>query len=143
MAADNALPLVGSETLVPAIVVSIDARRLTVRDANDRIHEADLLYTSDNSPLTLAPGDTVLLLLDPQRGALILGRVGASGSLHAPAREEATDELTLEAKSCLTLKCGDGSITLRQDGKILIKGKNLVSLAMETNRIKGGSVSIN
>ena len=53
------------------------------------------------------------------------------------------DELTLEAASQLSLKCGEGSITIRNDGKILIKGKNLVSLALETNRIKGGSVAIN
>ena len=53
------------------------------------------------------------------------------------------DELVLEAKHTLTLRVGDGSITIREDGKILIKGKDLVSHAARTNRIKGGSVQIN
>ena len=51
--------------------------------------------------------------------------------------------MVLEAKRRLTLKCGDGSITIREDGKILIKGKDLVSHATRMNRIKGGAVQIN
>jgi len=52
------------------------------------------------------------------------------------------EELDLEARETLTLKCGDGSITIRRDGKILIKGKDLVSHAKRMNRIKCGAVSI-
>jgi len=51
--------------------------------------------------------------------------------------------LILDAHEELTLKCGKSSITLRKDGKIVIKGMHLVSWAGETNRIKGGSVAIN
>jgi hypothetical protein len=51
--------------------------------------------------------------------------------------------LTLDAHEELTLKCGKSSITLRKDGKIVIKGMHLVSWAGGTNRIKGGSVAIN
>jgi hypothetical protein len=98
----------------------------------------DLLVTA-GEPLLLGLGDAVLVFpIAPGRG-IILGRIGPTS---APA-PETPDELVLEAKSNLSLQCGDGSITIRKDGKILIKGKNLVSLAMETNRIKGGSVSIN
>ena len=80
---------------------------------------------------------------------MILGRIGPS---HAPERElaherdpgeEMPDMLVLEAKKHLTLRVGEGSITIREDGKILIKGKDLVSHAQRMNRIKGGSVSIN
>jgi len=53
------------------------------------------------------------------------------------------DTLLLEAKESLTLRVGDGSITIRADGKILIKGKELVSHAEKMNRIKGGAVAIN
>ena len=53
------------------------------------------------------------------------------------------EELLLEAKHSLTLRVGDGSITIREDGKILIKGKDLVSHATRLNRIKGGAVQIN
>ena len=40
-------------------------------------------------------------------------------------------------------RVGDGSIEIRADGKILIKGTDLVSHAKRMNRIKGGAVSIN
>jgi len=43
----------------------------------------------------------------------------------------------------MTLRVGNGSITIRGDGKILIKGSDLVSHAQRTNRIRGGAVSIN
>jgi hypothetical protein len=67
----------------------------------------------------------------------VLGRLGSSHSREAP------ESLVLEAAEELTLRVGQGSITLGKDGKILIKGKDLVSHAQRMNRIKGGSVSIN
>jgi hypothetical protein len=51
--------------------------------------------------------------------------------------------LVLEATREMTLRVGDGSITIRKDGKILIKGTDLVSHAKRMNRVKGGAVSIN
>ena len=53
------------------------------------------------------------------------------------------ERVTLEAKDEIVLKCGEGSITLRKDGKIIIKGTHLLSRASGPNRIKGGSVQIN
>ena len=53
------------------------------------------------------------------------------------------DTLLLEATEELTLRVGDGSITIRKDGKILIKGTDLVSSAKRMNRVKGGAVAIN
>jgi hypothetical protein len=61
----------------------------------------------------------------------------------APAYDEVPEQLVVEARESLTLRVGDGSITIRADGKILIKGKDLVSQAKNTNRIKGGAVAIN
>ncbi len=51
--------------------------------------------------------------------------------------------VTIEAQEEVVLKCGEGSITLRKDGKIIIKGTHLLSRASGPNRIKGGSVQIN
>lgn len=47
------------------------------------------------------------------------------------------------ARDEIVLQCGPGSITLRKDGKIVIKGTHLLSRATGTHRIKGGSVNIN
>lgn len=52
-------------------------------------------------------------------------------------------KVILEAQDEVLLKCGEGSITLRKDGKIIIKGTHLLSRASGPNRIKGGSVQIN
>ena len=108
----------------------------------------DRLTVAEGAELVLAPGDMVLYLDSRPAGSrgVILGRIGPSHAPPVSAPEQDTgvaDELVLEAKSSLTLRVGDGSITIRADGKILIKGKDLVSHAQRVNRIKGGSVSIN
>jgi hypothetical protein len=100
-----------------------------------------VLETAVGNRMRLEPGDTVLVVWDQHRRGIVIGRIGvAETNTHLG---EAPDELVIEAKKNLTLKCGDGSITIREDGKILIKGKDLVSHAQRMNRIKGGSVSIN
>jgi hypothetical protein len=73
---------------------------------------------------------------------VVLGRIARAAPKSATAQEP-PDTLVLQAKRDLTLKCGDGSITICADGKIIIKGTDLVSRAKRTNRIKGGSVAIN
>jgi hypothetical protein len=104
---------------------------------------ADLLATTAGAPLQLATGDEVLVWVPAAAaGAVILGRVGRS-HLATPASSEPPETLTIEATRSLTLRVGDGSITIGDDGKILIKGKDLVSHAQRMNRIKGGAVAIN
>lgn len=51
--------------------------------------------------------------------------------------------IRLTGKEEVVLRCGKSSITLRKDGKIVIKGTDLVSRATRSNKIKGGSVGIN
>ena len=53
------------------------------------------------------------------------------------------ERITLTAESEVTLRCGQASITLTRAGKILIRGKYLLSRSSGVNRIKGGSVQIN
>ncbi len=49
----------------------------------------------------------------------------------------------IEAEKELLLKCGKSSILLKADGKIVIKGRNIISRAKETNKLRGGTVAIN
>lgn len=51
--------------------------------------------------------------------------------------------VVLEAEKEIQLKCGKGSITIKKDGKIIIKGTELLSRSSGTNRVKGASVRIN
>ena len=67
----------------------------------------------------------------------------------APSHEEAAvavvdgKRVVLEGEDEVALRCGAASITLRRNGKIVIRGSYVESYAAGTNRIKGGSVRIN
>jgi Domain of unknown function (DUF6484) len=49
----------------------------------------------------------------------------------------------LEGKEEIVLRCGQGSLTIRADGQVVIKGTRLMSKASETNKVRGSSVLIN
>lgn len=49
----------------------------------------------------------------------------------------------IEAEEEIVLKCGDASITLTKAGKILIRGKYVLTRSEGVNRIMGGSVQVN
>ena len=51
--------------------------------------------------------------------------------------------VTLEATEEVMLKCGKGSILIRKDGKIIIKGTDILSRSSGPQRVRGASVSIN
>lgn len=82
----------------------------------------------------LAVGDRVLVLA-PEDGepGLVLGRIGRA----LPA------DCTLQAAQSLTLRCGESSLTLQADGKVLLKGDDVVVRAKGTQRIRAGHVAIN
>ncbi|MBP9064071.1 MAG: hypothetical protein KBF81_09925 [Aquabacterium sp.] len=51
--------------------------------------------------------------------------------------------ITLQAETELLLRCGNASILLRRDGKLVIKGTEVVSRASGAHKIRGGQVNIN
>lgn len=84
---------------------------------------------------------------DTGREALIafengdLARPIITGLLQAP--EELPARIELQAGKELVLKCGPASITLTKDGRIVIRGADVLTRSSGSNRIKGGSVHIN
>lgn len=52
-------------------------------------------------------------------------------------------KITIQAKDEIVLECGKGSITVRKDGKIIVKGTHLVSRSSGPHKIKGAHVNIN
>lgn len=52
-------------------------------------------------------------------------------------------KMVFEAKEEIELRCGQSSVMLRKDGKVIIKGKEIISRASGTNKIRGASVKIN
>jgi hypothetical protein len=134
-------------------VMETDGADLRVRllDAPEQTLVCDVLASGAEATPRYAPGEPVLVWLpSPAARGVVLGRIAAASTevTEAPpaplsAAGERPDELVIEARRSLTLKVGDGSITIRKDGRILIKGRDLVSHAKRTNRIRGGAVSIN
>ena len=51
--------------------------------------------------------------------------------------------VALSAHDSITLRCGDASITLNREGKIVIRGAHVVTHASGVNRIRGASVELN
>ena len=53
------------------------------------------------------------------------------------------EQVMIEGKKEIVLKCGKASITLTRAGKVLIRGSYVLSRSSGVNRIKGGSVQVN
>jgi hypothetical protein len=53
------------------------------------------------------------------------------------------ERVSIEGRDEIVLRCGEASITLRRNGKVIIRGAYVETYAAGTNRIKGGSVRIN
>lgn len=96
-----------------------------------------------------------VLLLFPAGGPVIvdllaypLGEVLAetlAPDAAGPAPEARVDgrRVVLEGRDEVVLRCGEASITLRRDGKLVIRGSHVLSRATARHRIKGASVAIN
>jgi uncharacterized protein DUF6484 len=54
-----------------------------------------------------------------------------------------SERMLIEKEEEIFLVCGKSSIRLRSDGKIIIRGTEIVSRASGANKIKGASVNIN
>lgn len=105
-------------------------------------------------------GRTVLVLADPSAQPVIVGVVtqrlwetrepeddsevqvklpaGVAPAVHADRRR-----LDLEAADEIRLTCGKSSLVLRRDGTVVVRGVNVVSRASQSNKIRGGTISLN
>jgi hypothetical protein len=111
-------------------------------DVSDQFR-CDFLQTGNNANLVLQEGDLVLVMRPPGPGqnGCVLGRVGRY--VPVKEREQAPPHVVIEAGETLTLKCGESSVDLRKDGKLMIQGNDVLSRAKRCQRIKGGTVAIN
>jgi hypothetical protein len=137
-----------------------------VRVGAGLVVRCDVLLDGAGSAPALEPGDRVLLTVsrDDPPGGVVLGKIVPGRPRSPEDREEQTTsdrqaasrlrseggrtviedrEVVLRAGSALRIECGAGTIEIREDGKIVVKGEHLLSRARSTNRIKGGSVGIN
>ena len=87
-------------------------------------------------------GDTSrALVLGPMAGA----PAQAQAHEYAPTHEALIDNerIVIEAEQEIELRCGEAALILTRDGRILLRGSDITSLASGTQRIRGGRVYIN
>jgi hypothetical protein len=98
----------------------------------------------------------VLLLLEDDRPDLpiVIGLLSPppevapqeeSGARRGSSLEALVDgqRVVVEAQDEIVLRCGEASITLRRNGRIVVRGTYVETRSKGVNRIKGGMVQIN
>ncbi|MBN1931348.1 MAG: hypothetical protein JW786_07035 [Desulfobacterales bacterium] len=99
----------------------------------------DFLRTSAGSIPLLTKGDPVLFVLEKSgvRGCVIgVVQKYITG-------EESSYQLDFVAQNKIELRCGGSSLTMSKEGKVILKGSQVVTKASGVNKIKGASVKIN
>jgi hypothetical protein len=144
-------PQVDAARIARGTVVEIaaDGTVVALIDGSEEEVRCDVLQSARGDGALMAARDSILVWSSGRAGArgVVLGRIGATNAAAAqavaPVDSGTPAELVIEATENLTLRCGQGSIMIRRDGRVLIKGNDLVSHAQRVNRIRGGSVAIN
>jgi len=67
----------------------------------------------------------------------------AETSARASMQVDDQAEQTIVAQHRLVLRCGEASITLQADGTVHIQGRNLLSEASATHRLRGAAIHLN
>lgn len=75
------------------------------------------------------------------RKPIIIGLMHMPEKGVEPVEEDQTTVISSEKD--ILIRCGEASIHLKQDGKIIIKGKDILSRARRNHDIKGGMINLN
>lgn len=107
--------------------------------------EVALLFDSNRRPIVIGPilercTNETLLAVEPEQEDPSPRQAEEDETVTV---ERDGERLELTAQREIVLRCGTASITLTRAGKVLIRGKYLLSRSSGVNRIKGGSVQIN
>jgi Domain of unknown function (DUF6484) len=96
--------------------------------------------------LVFERGDRNLPIIAGFVRASLWDAAGQSTRLAADAKLSSKLEgntVVIEGKDAVEIRCGQGSISLRADGHVVIKGEKVTSRARETNKVRGATVLIN
>jgi hypothetical protein len=149
--------------VVRAIVddISPDGIVRVILNGQEHAREAAsvLRYSSAAEASEALLGRTVLVLVDDQSQPVILGviseRVWDRDPAGAPVDARVTfregsklvqldnRRAELEASEEIRLTCGKSSLVLRRDGTVIIRGVNITSRALQANKVRGATISLN
>ncbi len=121
------------ESLSPLTILLADARRSTACRSTITLHARDL-------------GKAVVVAFeDGDRERPIITGLLLNDPVGAPSVEAHIDgeRVVLEGKKEIVLSCGQASITLTAEGRVIIKGSYVLTRSSGQNKIKGATVHIN
>ncbi len=132
------------------------ARSMIAVDLN-ALHEAArrrrgvvLLFEEDDLARPIIAGFIETPSATPVLDAVLEATIRASDAADAPKSAQAPavaevdgHRVQIEGKDEVVLRCGEASITLLRNGKVIIRGLYVETHAAGTNRVKGGTVKIN
>jgi len=140
-------------TPVVATLVEFDLEdRPVIR--SDRLLAGELLKARATVALKRASLGTSVVVVCENGDARLPIIIGVIESQARPPAPELSPErrtviqaddvrYTVDAEREIVLRCGESSITLTRAGKVIIKGKYILSRSSGYNRIKGAAVDIN
>lgn len=144
---------IASQGVLPAakigVVVAADAQGLPAVDFDGnphgpvpaRVAVATAVDCGANVVLVFEDGDAAKPIIV---GVLQRGAAQDDSNDSNPRRLElSAPQVSISASEQLEIRCGEGTLQLRADGKVLLRGTDVTSRAKRTNKVKGGSVQIN
>jgi hypothetical protein len=125
----------GGTALAARLAVSVTRERLDAAVANCQ-HAVVLFEQGDRTkPIIVGFIETVPLPTSPAEVAAVRPTIVEADVDGKRVRVTAQDEIVLQ--------CGSASVTLRRNGRVIIRGTYVETRSDGTNRIKGGQVQIN
>lgn len=137
----------------------VEARPGAVKvEVAGRAVEARVSAALDDAALERAAREgqeAVLLFEDGDAARPIIVALLRSGTPHIdavlaalpPAQQKVArvdgKRVEIEGKDEVVLRCGKASLTLQRDGKVVLRGVNVVTQAEQVQKIRGGKVQIN
>lgn len=138
----------------------MEGKILYIKSTGEIVVESDnglevscyFLRTSAGAPPKFAPGASVLFVMDER---YCLGYVLGIVEKYLPEQHKLQDdalslfqrendkEIILDASERVEFRCGKSSLLMNKEGKVVLKGSDIVSRASRNNKIKGSSVRIN
>lgn len=127
-------------TRASLVCIQEDGLLVVLTEAGQQLR-CDWLESGANQGVRLLPGDRLLVARAGEGDVgVVLGRIAR---YRDPALAVPAPHLRFEATESVTLSCGAASIDLRADGKVMVRGEDVLLRAKGTQRIRAGTVSIN
>ena len=122
------------EGVVVGFITAIDKQNNPMVDFDCNVFKEAIPATSLVEINNTHTGHKVALMFEQNRA----DKPMIMGFMHVP---EQTKSITAEKE--LLIKCGKASIRLKENGDIVINGRELISRARKNNIIRGGTIHLN